>query len=917
MINHGGYLSRRLGSGAEVVARRFLSRNRGLFRLSASELDSLQLDHNVRIGQGRALLFRQTFDGVRAANDGTLAMSVIDGRVSYVSSAIAPDSRITNTRRLNLLDAVRSATADVGRKIGEADVKSAHRAGGWTRLKVKGFSHPQSARPVALPTPIDGVRLAYQVSVLDNTDGKAFAFTHIVDAETGEILIRDSNVDYSEDNPKWEVFPANPPLDYSTTDTRETWCWSGAEGCDRFLQNPASPFAWDVDARTGAPTLTSKGNNARGTEKWMSADSFVAGTNYLAPSPTRDYIYPWTNQWYEERCNPNTTFESPQRNDIDAALANLFAMHNRMHDWSYYLGFTEQTYNLQDFNFGRGGRENDPEHGNAQAGGVVGGPPAFTARDNANQVTPPDGQLPITNMFLWQPIAAAFYAPCVDGDYDMSVIGHEYTHAISNRMVAGPDQRLRGAQANAMGESWSDLTAVEYLHEYGFVPVAGENPFAVGPYVTGDKVSGIRNYGMNMSPLNYSNIGYDIVGVQVHADGEIWSGTNYDIRQAFISRYGAGDAATQRACADGLTSVGSCPGNRRWMQLVFDSYLLMPPSGQVSMVDARDAMLAADMARFGGANQDLLWNAFAKRGLGVGAVSAGVDDPDPVPSFESPHANEARVTFLPSHNGSVPNAQLFVGRYEARSLPVADTDPATALPNTAKLVPGSYDFIVRADGFGMSRMSATLRPGQDKELGGLMQPNLASIHNGATATGDGVNLDKLIDDTEATNWASLGSPVGGKQVTVRLDPSKPQHQIARVQVSALLRPPDPAEPPSPDPGGQNRYTALRQFRILVCRASAAADCSQGSQFRLVYTSPANAFPSVAPRPRAPDMIMRSFVIPKSEATHVRLEVVHNQCTGGPDFQGDQDDDPANVTDCEEGSTQDDNVRAAELQVFLK
>ena len=35
-------------------------------------------------------------------------------------------------------------------------------------------------------------------------------------------------------------------------------------------------------------------------------------------------------------------------------------------------------------------------------------------------------------------------------------------------------------------------------------------------------------------------------------------------------------------------------------------------------------------------------------------------------------------------------------------------------------------------------------------------------------TGDGINLGALIDDTEATNWASLGVAVAGKQVTVRL-----------------------------------------------------------------------------------------------------------------------------------------------------
>ena len=26
-------------------------------------------------------------------------------------------------------------------------------------------------------------------------------------------------------------------------------------------------------------------------------------------------------------------------------------------------------------------------------------------------------------MYLWQPIAGAFYSRCVDGDFDMSVIG--------------------------------------------------------------------------------------------------------------------------------------------------------------------------------------------------------------------------------------------------------------------------------------------------------------------------------------------------------------------------------------------------------------------------------------------------------------------------------------------------------------
>ena len=103
-----------------------------------------------------------------------------------------------------------------------------------------------------------------------------------------------------------------------------------------------------------------------------------------------------------------------------------------------------------------------------------------------------------------------------------------------------------------------------------------------------------------------------------------------------------------------------------------DSYLLLANS-DVSMVDSRDALLAADMVRFGGANQDLLWNAFAKRGLGEGAASNGAGDAEP-------HA-ELRLAVRGRGHGDVcagrrerqpvAGAQLFVGDYQARARAVA------------------------------------------------------------------------------------------------------------------------------------------------------------------------------------------------------------------------------------------------------
>ena len=306
-------------------------------------------------------------------------------------------------------------------------------------------------------------------------------------------------------------------------------------------------------------------------------------------------------------------------------------------------------------------------------------------------------------------------------------------------------------------------------------------------------------------PLNYSSIDYDFVGLQVHASGETWSATNFDIRSAMIARYGAGTQALQKSCANGQTPVTSCPGNRRWAQLMFDSFPLITFS-PVSMVDSRNAMVAADMIRFGGANQDILWNAFAKRGLGEGAVSNGAGDVNPTPSFTSPFANEATVTFRPvdENDAIVPGAKLFVGHYQARAVPVADTDPATPLTDQ---VAGTGDgLIAQAPGHGHARVASfSVSPGQVRDLPVKMRTNLASSGAGASASGDGINLARLIDDDEATNWASLGSPVAGKQVTVDL--AGATQQVRRIQVSAQLR---PAIAGDPDAGGQARVSALRR-----------------------------------------------------------------------------------------------------------
>ncbi len=375
--------------------------------------------------------------------------------------------------------------------------------------------------------------------------------------------------------PKWTYFAANPALDYSTTHVpgnRVTGCWETrfqgekVPGCDTppgSLRNLASRGPWDFDFTTGLPTMTTSGNNAMTREAW--ASPLTPGGAQAPVSPDRNYSAEFTDAWQNSKCDPANLV--PGGNDIDASVTNLFVAHNRMHDFSYFLGFTEANYNMQMKNLGGNPdptRENDPEVGDVQAGALTGGTPSFLGRDNANQIALQDGIPGITNQYLFQPLAGGFYSPCADGGLDMSIVGHEYTHAISNRMIGGPDEGITSEQGGAMGESWGDLVAAEYLISHGYS--TGANPWAVGPYATGNKVAGIRDYAINRNPLQYGDYGFDSTGPEVHADGEIWNAVQYDVRQALVRKYAkrfpASDKSLQLRCAAGTGDELSPPGGQ-------------------------------------------------------------------------------------------------------------------------------------------------------------------------------------------------------------------------------------------------------------------------------------------------------------------------------------------------------------------
>lgn len=885
-----------LGKNPEQAARAFISQRAGAFGLTAADVDSLEHVATNKVGKADVVMLRQTVGGVPVGIDGLVVVAVENGSARYVSSTLAPLGGASTARKaapaLSAEDALQAAAKNVGRSAKDVKRKGANQRTGstkWTTLTAAGLKGEQYATQVVVPVPGNDARTAYQVITRDGEDN---GYSVYVDANNGEVIARDSLVDFDSDNPRWKVFTSNP-VPGSSTDTRVQWCWTAATGCAETMQSPASPLAWDVDPATQLPTGTTSGNNAYSGERWVSGGPVTPATQ----KSDRNYVYPWTNQWFNEKCNPSV-YDSPARNDIDAASANLFGMHNRMHDWSYRLGFTETAWNFQRDNGDKGGLGNDMVLGYSQSGAKTG------SRDNANFGTRPDGIPGFSNMYLWQPIAGSFYAPCVDGDYDMSVIGHEYGHGISNRMAGGPDNNLSGLQAGAMGESWSDLMATEYLQEWGYTPVSA-TATPMGAFVTGNPTRGIRNYNFSKSPLNYGNVGYDLPGPQVHADGEIWSATQSDVRAAFMARYGQGDAASQRSCAMGETAVTACPGNRRWMQLVFDAWLLMP-SGSVSMLDARNAMLAADLLRFGGANQDIMWNAFADRGMGRNASSTSSNDDNPVPNFESAYQGNADLRFTPvDEDGRViPGAKLYVGEYVARSTQIADTDESTATGERFVVSAGEKTYTASAPGYAQTRITFSGNAGQVRDMPVKMVTNLASTQAGGTVTGAGTDVPDLIDGDEGTTARTVAEPTA-EQKKFTIDLAGGRQIVRRVQVSGL-----------PEPG-ISRFQNVRQFRISTCDAKGAVLCNQDADFRVAFTSAPDAFPGDAPRPVAPELKMRSFEIPQTAATHVRFEIVTNQCQGGPAFAGEQDNDPSNPTDCATGYSGANTVAASEVQVMRR
>ncbi|MEP6651633.1 MAG: M36 family metallopeptidase [Lapillicoccus sp.] len=322
-----------------------------------------------------------------------------------------------------------------------------------------------------------------------------------------------------------------------------------------------------------------------------------------------------------------------QQNAVQA-----FYLVSRFHD---HLAGPDVGFDNADGNFEKGGTGgSDPVLTQTDDGAAtaVDGGPDVAHENNANMSTPPDGQSPTMQMYLFEDSGTdnLDFRNSNGGD-DSGVVWHEYTHGLSNRLVTNSDGSgaVSGPQAGAMGEAWSDWYASDFQVRDGLKTdtLATPGQIDVGDYsdldphtlrsqaldcpvgivdtrCPGGATSGVGGY-------TFGDFG-KVFGVpEVHADGEIWSETLWDLRQALQVKLGSADAAS------GLAE-----------SLVTEGMRLSPP--QPTMLDARNAILAAEQAILGGAGHDLVWDVFRKRGMGFYAAASDVSDTSPVEDFLAP-----------------------------------------------------------------------------------------------------------------------------------------------------------------------------------------------------------------------------------------------------------------------------------------
>lgn len=536
----GGSLSTPQSDTADNIARRFLKQHDSLFSLSKADVNNLTLIRDDSDRGTEFLRYAQTVGGIKVFEGEVSIVVNRNGEVLNVREGFLVSGQAVDLApRFSEVEGIAQAFKYSGKEVGTRLVGLKARA---MKDESSQFANPISPEREDVLSELnvlrigDTARLAWHVYA---DVGPNAWYETLVDANTGELLLRHN---LYLDAAQGTVYTESPAVA-----ARQLVSFVG----DTVINTSAG---W-----MGTSTVTT-GNNV---EAYLDTDANNAPDNNNgaglsvghASSATQDFTFPFS------------TAVDP-RTQQAAVVTNLFYYNNIMHDFSYGLGFTETSGNFQTDNFGRGGTGNDSVRAEAQDG---------SGTDNANFATPPDGQRPRMQQYL-------FIAPNPDRDssVDGDVVFHEYGHGISNRLIGNGSTALSGTQSGAMGEGWSDYWAITL-----------NNDGAVGEYVVNNSI-GIRRalYTVPAATVHDSYADVGSGGFEVHNDGEVWAVTLWDLRTQL------GATITDQIVLNGMKFTPTRP----------------------SFLNARDGILQADQNLFGGANRCAIWTVFARHGMGVSAV---------------------------------------------------------------------------------------------------------------------------------------------------------------------------------------------------------------------------------------------------------------------------------------------------------
>lgn len=306
----------------------------------------------------RHLRFEQQVDGLvvhgryaKAAIDANGRMVQLIDRLARVPAVALPPARI------DALAALQAAMARLHPRAA-VDFRTLSTEGRTTLFDGGGF-FAESPRVTAVAVPVAGGALE-RAWMVQTWTGRGNLLHHTLVGGDGRIL----DVELRTNSDSYNVFTNAPDK------TPQAVVAGPGPG------NAESPIGWL--SGNFRKTTNLKGNNV---QTYLDSDannrpdaggSFTRSQDFLAPA---------------DLASPPTT---PGNKLV--AVQNLFYLNNVIHDILYRHGFDEAAFNFQTDNFGNGGAGNDPVRAEAQDG---------AGTDNANFATPPDGQKPRMQMFLW------------------------------------------------------------------------------------------------------------------------------------------------------------------------------------------------------------------------------------------------------------------------------------------------------------------------------------------------------------------------------------------------------------------------------------------------------------------------------------------------------------------------------------